>query len=84
MVAFAIPPSACRKPGPDTTRHTPGLQGRGAKEKKKKKKMEREGKLTQGTLNKSPTKISEMLKYKMLKFYSRHQNAQMARICMKD
>lgn len=46
--------------------------------------MEREGKLTQGTLNKSPTKISEMLKYKMLKFYSRHQNAQMARICMKD
>lgn len=41
MVAFAIPPSACRKPGPDTTRHTPGLQGRGAKEKKKKKDGER-------------------------------------------
>lgn len=28
MVAFAIPPRACKKPGPDTTRHTPGLEGR--------------------------------------------------------
>lgn len=35
MVAFAIPPRACKKPGPDTTRHTPGLEGR----KKKKEKM---------------------------------------------
>lgn len=34
-VAFAIPPRACKKPGPDTTRHTPGLEGR----KKKKEKM---------------------------------------------
>lgn len=33
-VAFAIPPRACKKPGPDTTRHTPGLEGR----KKKKKR----------------------------------------------
>lgn len=36
-VAFAIPPRACKKPGPDTTRHTPGLEGR---KKKKRKDVE--------------------------------------------
>lgn len=38
-VAFAIPPRACKKPGPDTTRHTPGLEGRKKTEKMLKYKI---------------------------------------------
>ena len=26
LIAFAIPPRACNKPGPETTKQTPGLQ----------------------------------------------------------
>lgn len=28
MFAFAIPPKACTRPGPETTRHTPGLKAK--------------------------------------------------------
>lgn len=42
MVAFAIPPRVCKKPGPDTTRHTPGLQRKYKKKKREKESEHRE------------------------------------------
>lgn len=36
MVAFAIPPRVCKKPGPETTRHTPGLDRKIKKKEKRK------------------------------------------------
>jgi len=36
MFAFAIPPRVCKKPGPETTRHTPGLDRKIKKKGKRK------------------------------------------------
>lgn len=46
MVAFAIPPRVCKKPGPDTTRQTPGLH---RKYKKKKRGREKRKVSTENT-----------------------------------
>lgn len=44
MVAFAIPPRVCKKPGPDTARHTPGLNRKHKMKKKRKREKESEHK----------------------------------------